>query len=297
MRVSLFASIAFAATLFFHQTSSAQQTKTIPLWPQTPPGVIAAKGEESDTSGTTGRNVADKPVIRLGNVSKPMLTIYEPAADKRNGGAVIVCPGGGYNILAYDLEGTEVCEWLNSLGYTAALLKYRVPKVANAAKPIEPLQDAQRAIRLLREQAQKWQIDSQRIGVLGFSAGGNLAARLSTNYEKNTYEKVDGADDLSSRPDFTLLIYPAYLFEKGTEAGLAADVPVTDKTPPAFLTMAIDDPVDAENVLRYATALKRVKVPAEVHLYPSGGHGYGLRRTSVTATHWPDRAAEWLQGK
>jgi acetyl esterase/lipase len=269
----------------------------IPVWPASPPGRIAAKGDERDTSDAKSNKVAGKPVIRIGNVSKPTLTIYSPAADKANGAAVMVCPGGGYNILAWDLEGTEVCEWFNSIGVTAALLKYRVPRPENDAMPIEPLQDAQRAMSILRSRATELNIDPKRIGVLGFSAGGNLSARLSTNYDKRAYETLDQVDATSCRPDFTMLIYPAYLFSKDSEAGLSANLPVNAETPPAFLTMAFDDPVDSNNVLRWATALKQSKVPVALHLYPSGGHGYGLRRTENASTTWPDRASEWLAGQ
>lgn len=163
--------------------------------------------------------------------------------------------------------------------------------------PIEPLQDAERAMSILRTRAAEFGIDSKRIGVLGFSAGGSLSARLSTNYEKRAYESIDQIDTTSCRPDFTMLIYPAYLFGKESKEGLSADLPVNAQTPPAFLTMAFDDPIDPNNVLRWATALKQAKVPVELHLYPSGGHGYGLRRTENTATTWPDRAEEWLKSQ
>jgi acetyl esterase/lipase len=277
------------------------QQQMIKLWPGDPPGRIATQGQEADTTPADGRKVAGKSVIRLGNVSSPMLTIYSPPADKNTGAAVMVCPGGGYNILAYDLEGTEVCELLNSIGVTGVLLKYRVPSPkghggASDARPLEPLQDAQRAMGILREKAALWNIDPKGIGVLGFSAGGNLAARLSTNYAKRLYPAVDDADALSCRPDFAILIYPAYLFEKGSDELIAADLPVSAETPPTFMTMAFDDGVGPENILRYALALKKVEVPVEVHLYPTGGHGFGLRKTDDPVTSWPKQCAAWLQG-
>ena len=273
----------------------AQETlEPIVLWPADAAGPhVAAKGEELDTSGDKGRDVAGKSVIRLGSVSKPTLTIYKPAADKNAGAAVLICPGGGYNILAYDLEGTEVCEWLNSIGVTAGLLKYRVPKSEGDARPIEALQDAQRAMSLLRARASDLKVDEKRIGVLGFSAGGHLSARLSTNYEKRAYEPVDDTDNITCRPDFAVLVYPAYLIHKEAEQ----ELPVTAETPRTFLTMAADDPVDADNVLKYALALKHAKVPVELHLYPSGGHGYGLRPTEAACTKWPERAAEWMRSQ
>jgi acetyl esterase/lipase len=269
--------------------------KSINVWPAKPPGRIAAVGEEADTSGPDGRAVAGKPVIRLGNVSTPMLTVFSPPQDKNTGAAVMVCPGGGYNILAYDLEGTEVCQWLNSIGVTGVLLKYRVPRAEKEGRPLEPLQDAQRGLKLIRAHAQDWGIDPERIGVLGFSAGGNLAARLSTGYARATYENSDAIDAVSCRPDFAILIYPAYLFDKESDQLVASDLPVTAETSPTFMAMAFDDRVGPENVLRYAMALKKVEVPTELHLYPTGGHGFGLRKTEAPVTWWPERCADWMQ--
>ena len=293
-----FATLLFASltsSLLFGQAVVCQEMKPEPIWHGTPPGKIAAKGEEADTSGPNGRNVAGKPVIRLGNVSQPMITVYPAPADTNTGAAVMVLPGGGYNILAYDLEGTEVCEWLNSIGVTGILLKYRVPKAGSDQRPLEPLQDAQRALGLVRERATEWKIDPTRIGVLGFSAGGNLAARLSTNYQTRAYAPADATDEVSCKPDFALLIYPAYLFDKDSDELIAKDLPVTDQTPPMFLTMSFDDPVNPENILRFSLAMKRVGVPVEAHLFPTGGHGYGLRPTDQAVTHWPTLAETWLK--
>lgn len=225
------------------------------------------------------------------------MTVYSPPADKNTGTAVMVCPGGGYSILAYDLEGSEVCQWLNSIGVTGILLKYRVPRGKeqdSPRSPLGPLMDAQRAMSLVRSHAEDWKINPERIGVLGFSAGGNLAARLSTNYQSRSYTAVDGADQISCRPDFSVLVYPAYFYSEG-DALLSDALPVDAKTPPMFLTMAFDDRVGPENILRMAIALKRSEVPAEVHLYPTGGHGYGLRRTEQAATSWPDRCSAWMR--
>jgi acetyl esterase/lipase len=274
-------------------SSSFAQEMTLDVWPSTPPGRIAAKGAEADTSNEKSGKVAGRSVIRTGNVSKPTIAVYPAPSENNTGAAVLVCPGGGYHILAYDLEGTEVCEWLNSIGVTGIVLKYRVPRTGDG-HPIEPLQDAQRAMSLVREHASEWKIDPAKIGVLGFSAGGHLAARLSTSYEQRTYELIDAVDKLSCRPDFSLLIYPAYLFSKDSEDLIAADLPIHAQMPPAFVTMALDDPVDSENVLRLALAMKRAKASVEMHLYPTGGHGYGLRPTDQAATTWPARATEWL---
>jgi acetyl esterase/lipase len=265
-----------------------------PLWPQEAPGEKGDIGAEADQTKPTDHEVGGRRLIRLGNVSKPTLTIYAPPKDKDTGAAVIVCPGGGYGILALDLEGTEVCEWLNSIGVTGVLLKYRVPKRAGLEKHTAPLQDAQRAVGVVRQRAAEFGIDPKRIGILGFSAGGHLAAAASTNYETRTYPRVDAADDGSCRPDFTLLIYPAYLTLKDQGEKIAPELPITAQMPPTFIVMAQDDPIRIENALFYSLALKNAKVPCELHVYPSGGHGYGLRPGSHAVTTWPARAADWL---
>lgn len=266
----------------------------IDLWPGTAPGETKELGEEKDTTKPTDGMVAGKRVIRLGNVSKPTLTVYAPSKSKDTGAAVLVCPGGAYNILAMDLEGTEVCEWLNSIGVTAALLKYRVPRRAGLEKHAAPLQDAQRAMSLLRHRAPQLGIDPRRVGVLGFSAGGHLSAALSTTAER-TYPLLDDADRLELRPNFTVLIYPGYLTVKEEGDKVAPELKIATNTPPTFILMTEDDPVRVENALHYALALKQAKVPAELHIYPTGGHGYGLRRTKEIVTTWPDRVADWMR--
>lgn len=271
--------------------------QVIELWPKGAPGEAVALGEERDLTKPTDQLIAGKSVIRLGNVSKPTITVYRPPAEKDTGAAVLVCPGGGYSILAMDLEGTEVCEWLNSIGVTGVLLKYRVPKREGMERFAAPLQDAQRAMGLLRERAADWKIDSKRIGVMGFSAGGHLAAATSCNSERRTYPAVDAADTLSCRPDFSVLIYPAYLTVKTNGEAVAAELPITKQTPPAFIAMAADDPVRVENALFFAAALKNASVPVELHIYPTGGHGYGLRRTAEPVTTWPDRLSDWMRAR
>lgn len=266
----------------------------IRLWPGIAPGDKGDLPPEKDTTGPKGDLIAGKRVIRLGNVSDPTISVYRPHADKDTGAAVLVCPGGGYYILAMDLEGTEVCEWLNSVGVTAVLLKYRVPRREGRPYNEAPLQDAQRAMGLIRAHASEWGIDPKRVGVLGFSAGGNLSAALCAANATRSYPRVDDADDASCRPDFQVLIYPGYLVVEGGGTWINPDVAVTGATPPTFLAMAQDDPVGVENVLGYALELKKAKVPMELHVYPTGGHGYGLRRTKDFVTSWPDRAADWL---
>jgi acetyl esterase/lipase len=273
---------------------AADPKPPIPLWPQTAPGEKGDIGEEQDMTKPTDKPVGGRPLIRLGNVSQPTLTIHSPAKDKDTGAAVIVCPGGGYGILALDLEGSEVCEWLNSIGVTGVLLKYRVPKRAGLEKHTAALQDAQRTVGLVRSRAKEFNLDPKRIGILGFSAGGHLSATASTNYETRTYPRIDDADDLSCRPDFTLLIYPAYLTLKDQGDKIAPELPVNAQTPPTFIVMTQDDGIRVETAMFYSLALKNAKVPCELHVYPSGGHGYGLRPSEHTVTTWPARAADWL---
>jgi len=266
------------------------------LWPGIAPGDKGGLGQEIDTTTAKDNLIAGRSVIRLGNVSDPTITVYPPTQGKDTGAAVVVFPGGGFHILAMDLEGTEVCAWLNSIGVTGVLLKYRVPAREGRPEYAAPLQDAQRALGIVRSHAKEWGIDPHRIGVLGFSAGGHLAATLSANSQARTYPRVDESDDASCRPDFQILIYPGGVVERGGYA-LAPDVAVTAKTPPTFLVMAQDDPVRPENVLGYAMALEGEKVPMELHVYPSGGHGYGLRPTKNPLTSWPQRAADWLKSR
>jgi acetyl esterase/lipase len=268
---------------------------SILLWPNGAPGETAEIGPEADTTTGDGNLVSGKRVIRLGNVSEPSLTLYQPPAGRSSGAAVIVLPGGGYNILAMDLEGTEICEWLNSIGVTGILLKYRVPAKRDGPRAGAPLQDAQRAVRLVRQNASKWKIDPARIGVLGFSAGGHLAAAVSNNFEKGTYEAIDAADQLSSRPDFTVLIYPAYLTLREDPQKLPPELPVTSRTPPTFIVQTEDDSVPVENTLGYYAALKAAKVPAEMHIYAVGGHGYGLRPSMAPVSVWPKLAEAWFR--
>lgn len=282
------------------------ETQTVRLWPATPPGDDGLKlPEEGDTSGPDGRGVAGRPVIRIGNVTHPELAIYPAPADKATGAAVVVCPGGGHRILAYDLEGTEVAEWLNSRGVTALVLKYRVPAREGRPRWHAAVQDAQRALSLTRAKASDWGIKPDRIGILGFSAGGETAARAALMTERQ-YSPVDATDDTPWRPDFGILIYPAYLVDEpqaapGSPADapkpaprLREDVPVSKDSPPMFLAHAYDDPVTPMSSVLLFAALKQAGVRSELHIYSQGGHGYGLRPTETPVTSWPRRCEEWL---
>ncbi|RXH54390.1 alpha/beta hydrolase [Granulicella sibirica] len=266
------------------------------LWPNGAPGPNTTKGREADTTTAKDNLIAGKPLIRLGNVSTPTLTLYTPQASVPNtGAAIVVFPGGGYSILAIDLEGTEVCDWLTAKGITCVLLKYRVPATGPYPKSEAALQDAQRAVGLVRSHAAEWKIDPKRVGVLGFSAGGHLAAAVSTHYDERLYPAIDAADQLSCRPDFAVVVYPGYLAQADKAFAFTPDIPVTAQTPPTFLVQAEDDPVHVENATAYFLALKAAGVPTELHIYATGGHGYGLRRTQLPVTTWPTSVELWLQ--
>jgi acetyl esterase/lipase len=266
---------------------------TLDLWPHGAPGAQPNPAPEMNTTTAKDHMVADRPVYRVGNVSTPTLTLYL-AKSNATGPAVVVFPGGGYRILAIDLEGTEVCDRLNSINATCVLLKYRVPDSGPYPKSPAALQDAQRALGIVRAHAAEWHIDPQRVGVLGFSAGGHLAAALSTHFDQRLYDAVDSADQLSCRPDFAVIIYPGYLALSEQNFAANPDIHVSEKTPPSILVQAEDDPVHVENSLVYYLALKDAKVPAEMHLYAQGGHGYGLRRNALPITSWPQSVETWL---
>jgi acetyl esterase/lipase len=286
--ILLGASIANAQSSAWPPPSSLT---TIPLWPHGAPNPVPTSGPEADTTTAKDRAVAGRPVMRIGNVSSPTLTLY-PA--KNTGAAVVVFPGGSYRILAIDLEGTEVCDWLTSSGIACILVKYRVPDTGPYPKSPAALQDAQRALGIVRAHAAEWHIDSNRIGVLGFSAGAHLAAALSTHFERRIYDPIDSADQLSCQPDFAVIVYPGYLALSEQNFAQNAEINPTEKTPPSFIVQAEDDPVHIENSTVYFLALKNAKVPAELHIYAQGGHGYGLRHTELPVTDWPKLVEIWL---
>ncbi len=295
----------------------------VPIWPGAAPDAQPVAGPENTETDT--RLVAGRPWVYVNNVSRPTMTVYSPKG-KNTGAAVVVFPGGGYQILAIDLEGTEVCDWLTPEGITCVLLKYRVTDVGDYPKsgpyPESPmaLEDAQRTVGLVRFHAAEWHIDPHKIGVLGFSAGGHLSAAMSTHFEKRLYPAVDAADKESCRPDFAVAVYPGHLSIAAAEWDakqgarkfvvrhpgnvpaadstfeLNPDTPVTRQTPPTFLLQAEDDHVDNVNdSLAYYAALKKAGVPVEMHLYAQGGHAFGLRRTKSPITGWPQLVETWLR--
>jgi acetyl esterase/lipase len=273
----------------------------ISIWPGVAPDLQSVPGLETVTSSK--ELLAGKPVITVTNVTRPTMTVYAPEG-KNTGATVLVIPGGGFQILAIDFEGTEVCDWLTSKGITCVLLKYRVPsepyvwkcdcRPHNRSVSVSSLQDVQRAMRLVRFHAAEWHIDPHKVGVLGFSAGGYLVAEISTLFERHLYTPVDAADKESSRPDFAMPIYPGHLVT--ADGKLNPNVPVTSKTPPTFLVQAEDDDVDGvHQSLVYYTALAKASVPVEMHLYEHGGHAFGLRRTKFPIADWPQLAELWLR--
>jgi acetyl esterase/lipase len=288
---------AMLATIHNPPVEAAEQPLTFDLWPGQLPGEPGSIGPEQDVTKPGDNLVGGRRVIRLGNVSRPTITLYRPNKEIDSGAAVLIAPGGGYQILAWDLEGTEIAEWLASVGVTGIVLKYRVPRRPGDPAdepPVGPLQDAQRAMSLVRSRAQEWGIDPHRVGMLGFSAGGNLTVRTAT-LTARAYAAVDAVDRVSSRPDFMILVYPAYL---ASGEGLAGWLHVTKDTPPAFFVHAGDDPAAApESSIRTYLALKKAGVPAELHVYPTGGHGYGLRPTHDPVTTWPARCLDWLRSQ
>ncbi|MCH7726649.1 MAG: alpha/beta hydrolase [Planctomycetes bacterium] len=267
----------------------AAEPALLDVWPGRPPGV----GPDAKLE------MVIKPAKRFGRRvvknTKPTLTVQKPPQEKDTGAAVVICPGGGYNVLADVHEGTEIAEWLNEIGVTAIILRYRVPRSKTQQKHVGPLQDAQRAMGLVRKHAKQWGIDPQRIGLMGFSAGGHLSATTGTNFKKRTYAKLDDADELSCRPDFLMLIYPAYLTTERGSLDLASEIHVDAETPPTFFVHTGDDPIPSYNSIAYYVALKKAGVKAEMHLYPSGGHGYGLGESDHAVSTWPQRAEHWLK--
>ena len=266
----------------------------LPIWPGKPPGEVKDLPPEIDMTKPDQKDPGGKPIIRLTNVSIPTVSVYRPAKEKDTGAAIVICPGGGHHILAFNHEGTETAEWLTTHGVTGIVLKYRVPsRTPDGQRWMAAVQDAQRAISFVRSKAKEWDLDPSRIGILGFSAGGETAG-LTAYFSDRQYQPVDEIDRVTFRPDFAMLIYPAYFDKKDEPSTMRDDVVITKEAPPTFLVHAWDDPVTAFSSLHIATALRKVGVPAELHLYATGGHGYGMRDTGEPVNTWPQRASDWL---
>jgi acetyl esterase/lipase len=272
----------------------------LPIWPGGAPNARPIAGPEIavtvvDSAGRP-KLVGGKPWVYVDRVAQPTMTVYSPAGAS-TGAAVVVFPGGGYSILAIDLEGTEACDWLTSKGITCVLSKYRVP--CNRTGPyrdcLTALQDAQRTVGLVRARAAELHVDPHKIGVLGFSAGGHMVAAISTHFTKRLYPPVDAADSVSCRPDFAIALYPGHLAKSSRNPTLNPDIRVTRETPPTLIVQAEDDPVDpVENSIVYHAALRKAGVPVELHLYAQGGHAFGLRPNGQPITDWPRLAEAWL---
>jgi acetyl esterase/lipase len=261
---------------------------TLNVWPEKVPGET---GEFKDEVAPT--KPGEKPSRKVTSVATPTLAVYRPTKEKNTGVAVIVCPGGGYSALMMDYEGEDAATWLNTLGVTGIVLKYRVPQRKGVPRYLPALQDAQRSISIVRSRAREWGIDEKKIGMLGFSAGGHLTAAAATNFDKRAYDAIDDIDKASARPDFGVVVYPGGVVERGKDA-LSPEIKVTAQTPPMFIVQANDDRVNSENSVFLYLALKRANVPAELHIYSSGGHGFGLKPSDKPASTWPQRCAEWM---
>ena len=328
MKPSIFALyVVFALSALSAQRPAWQPSPghaQVAIWPGSAPDPQPVAGPEFAKSSGKDDLIGGRQVVEVDNVTQPTMTVYSPEG-KNSGAAVVVFPGGGYQILAIDLEGTEVCDWLTAKGITCVLLKYRVTNVGPYPKsgpyPESPmaLEDAQRTVGLVRFHAAEWHIDPHKIGVLGFSAGGHLVAATSTHFQKRLYPAVDAADKESCRPDFAVAIYPGHLSiaaaewdaQQGTEKfvvphsatadvnlTLNPEVPVSRQTPPTFLLQNEDDHVDSVyDSLAYYIALEKAGVPVELHSYAQGGHAFGLRRTKLPVTAWPELLETWLRSR
>ncbi len=274
--------IAIIGVLFMVAVANADP-QVLPIWPD---GTIPLLKE----SGPEKINDSKDDIIRLTNISKPSLTLYTLPGAAQPVPAMLVCPGGGYSILAWNHEGTEVAEYLNKQGVAAFVLKYRVPGNQRDAA----FCDAQRALRFIRSRAKEFNINPDSVGIMGFSAGGHLTVRVSNNFDKSVYEAVDAVDQLSARPDFSAPIYPAYLNKEGTFE-MVDEFRISEKSPPTFIAVAQDDRKFVDGSLAYYIALKAAGVPVEMHLYPTGGHGFGTRKRGGSVDGWMERMVEWME--
>jgi len=296
-RIALGVSLLLA--VFMVRTGFAAGPLVVDLWPGKTPGDVGINGQEKSRihpSPLVG------PTKLITNVTKPTLTIYQPAQDKNTGTAMLICPGGGYWDLYWELEGEEVAAWLNSIGVTGIILKYRVPRRPGDVRgepPLGPLLDAQRAVSLVRSRATEWGIDPKRIGMVGFSAGGHLALATATNFGQRKYEAIDAIDEVSCRPDFAILCYSGYLKAKDKDE-ISPGLHIPANTPPILLTHANDDSEkvggsNAEHSAFMYIALKRAGVPVELHIYASGNHDFGVRQDEKLPSSWPQLCVNWLR--
>jgi acetyl esterase/lipase len=301
---------AAALVLAFAATASHAQRTVLPLWPHATPEPAQTTEPEADVTKPTDAFISGHRTSRLANVTVPTLTIYSPPASVKNtGAAALVFPGGGYVRLAWDGEGVDTCTWLNSIGMTCLLVKYRVPEQGHYPANFADIEDAQQAMRISRAHAKEWRIDPDRIGVVGFSAGGNLAALMSTHPDDHNVESTPAAPDVNAKIDaranFAIVVYPAYLVVPSDPQKPASPpaMPVTldpvyrpnKLTPPTFLIQAENDKTYGKNAPVYYQALAAAGVPAELHMYATGGHGFGIHPPGAPEEHWTDLATAWLR--
>ncbi len=285
--------------------TAADKPIVLDLWPGKPPGDLGIPGEERFFELKVGGKpyqVGGKPTRWLTNVSKPSISVYRPTKERDTGVAMLICPGGGYHNLGWDVEGEEVAAWLNSIGMTGIILKYRCPRRPGDVRgvpPAGPLKDAQRAVSLVRSKAKEWDIDPAKIGMVGFSAGGHLVGATATNFEERTYEATDDVDQVSCRPDFAVMLYSGYfspkLDDKTSPHELSPTIRLAAGAPPLFLVHATDDTIsNVEHSIAMYVAMKRIGVSAELHVYATGGHGFGVRKVGHPCETWTQRCTDWL---
>jgi acetyl esterase/lipase len=263
----------------------SEKPLVVELWPGRAPGETAEGGPDVEK----GKSVT--------GVTRPTIRVSRPAKDKDTGAAILICPGGAYRVLAFEHEGTQVASWLNSIGLTAVLLRYRVPQRPGDTDNVCPLQDAQRAMGIARSRGAEWGIDPKRLGVMGFSAGGHLAAHLSTNCEHRAYPAVDSADESSCRPDFQILVYPGGILDRQDKEKLSPQIRVSKDTPPCLLVAASDDKGAVPGMLRLYQALRESGISSELHLYAAGGHGFGMHPSDQPFGSWTRRCEEWMRSR
>ncbi len=269
-------------------SADAAETKPIEIWPELAPGETTRLPGEK----LPAREGENPPITRVTNVTQPTMTVRRPK--KPNGTGVVILPGGGFGRVVPDLEGTEAADWLNKLEVTAFVLSYRTTADPKTAGWIKPLQDAERALSLIRSRAEQYDLQKDRIGLLGFSAGGQVACRLLSNENKKTYDRIDAVDDTPHRPDFSILIYPWNMYDAKTDS-LVAGIAVPKSCPPSYIVHTDDDRSSSLGAVLFYAGLKKHAIPAELHVYGNGGHGYGLRpQKNSQISSWPDHAAHWL---
>jgi acetyl esterase/lipase len=298
---SIASAVALLISLIVAWAATAAEPLVFEVWPGKVPdesGNIGAERVRSPLKLDPKQVEVAEPTKLITDVTKPTITIYRPATEKNTGTAMLICPGGGYWDLFWQLEGEEVAAWLNSIGVTGIILKYRVPRRPDEPKgepARRPLQDAQRAVSLVRSQAGEWGIHPQRIGMVGFSAGGHLAIATATSFDKRTYEPIDDVDKISCRPDFAVPVYSGYLKAKDKDE-LAPGLRIPAGTPPIFLVHGDDDIVSSpENSVLMYLALKRAGVSAELHIYARTTHDFGVRTSDRPYSTWTAACAAWLR--